>query len=164
MPVQAGLCRTCSKTTLLVIPRGGSYIRSWSNDTTCICLFTGTENLADVGPTPKRATSVPKELANITPQAVEPTPSKGTGISRLARPASKESLSSPSPSPRETPSPDLKPTPKVDKIEAKKSGLARVRQLNCIEKSSIFLKEEEETFKDVRCQHLTFRNFRFLFC
>ena len=24
--VQAGLCRTCSETTLLVIPRGGSYV------------------------------------------------------------------------------------------------------------------------------------------
>ena len=24
--VQAGLCRTCSKTTLLVFPRGGSYV------------------------------------------------------------------------------------------------------------------------------------------
>ena len=26
MLVQAGLCRTCSETTLLVFPRGGSYI------------------------------------------------------------------------------------------------------------------------------------------
>ena len=28
MLVQAGLCRTCSETTLLVFPRGGSYILS----------------------------------------------------------------------------------------------------------------------------------------
>ena len=26
--VQAGLCRTCSETTLLVFPRGGSYFNS----------------------------------------------------------------------------------------------------------------------------------------
>ena len=25
--VQAGLCRTCSETTLLVFPRGGSYVK-----------------------------------------------------------------------------------------------------------------------------------------
>ena len=28
--VQVGLCRTCSETTLLVFPRGGSYITSFS--------------------------------------------------------------------------------------------------------------------------------------
>ena len=27
MTVQAGLCRTCSKTTLLVFPRGGSFYK-----------------------------------------------------------------------------------------------------------------------------------------
>ena len=27
--VQAGLCRTCSETTLLVFPQGGSYVRPW---------------------------------------------------------------------------------------------------------------------------------------
>ena len=32
MLVQAGLCRTCSETTLLVFPRGGSYDIS-------LCLF-----------------------------------------------------------------------------------------------------------------------------
>ena len=31
MLVQAGLCQTCSETTLLVFPRGGSYIATWAN-------------------------------------------------------------------------------------------------------------------------------------
>ena len=34
MLVQAGLCRTCSKTTLLVFPRGGSFVQHWSQETT----------------------------------------------------------------------------------------------------------------------------------
>ena len=33
--VQAGLCRTCSETTLLVFPRGGLYVVSWLHSTTC---------------------------------------------------------------------------------------------------------------------------------
>ena len=91
-------------------------------------IFSGTENLADIGPTPKRATSVPKELANIAPQSGLPTPARESGISRIARPASKESLSSPSPSPRETPSPDPRPTPKAEKAESKRQSMAKVRK------------------------------------
>ena len=29
--VQAGLCQTCSETTLLVFPRGGSFVRMYKN-------------------------------------------------------------------------------------------------------------------------------------
>ena len=33
--VQAGLCRTCSETTLLVFPRGGSNVKSYLLNTVC---------------------------------------------------------------------------------------------------------------------------------
>ena len=39
MLVQAGLCRTCSETTLLVFPRGGSYIRDPVSRTIYLVLF-----------------------------------------------------------------------------------------------------------------------------
>ena len=38
MTVQAGLCQTCSETTLLVFPRGGSNtLKAHCFNTTCIC-------------------------------------------------------------------------------------------------------------------------------
>ena len=40
--VQAGLCRTCSETTLLVFPRGGSYVMN-----THINTFAGICNIID---------------------------------------------------------------------------------------------------------------------
>ena len=44
MLVQAGLCGTCSETTLLVFPRGGSYIYFWFVDMAfnIVCWFVDT--------------------------------------------------------------------------------------------------------------------------
>ena len=43
MTVQVGLCRTCSETTLLVFPRGGSgcFPENWSNSMLCAIFKTG---------------------------------------------------------------------------------------------------------------------------
>ncbi|KAK3590123.1 hypothetical protein CHS0354_041172 [Potamilus streckersoni] len=113
-----------------------------------------TENLSEVAPTPKRATSIPKDLSevgtSVTHQAASESGIPGPG-SKLKRPTSKESLSltktPTTPQPLEAKTPKLVTTPtEVKRQSLSQASAADINAVNVsnVESKMLNLQQQQE--------------------